>query len=71
MSDSDPKRITCGSVTDALIRATEQADSMENVLILSWQKTKGCKMFSDSSITVSEANMLLDVFKHHLVSGDE
>ena len=44
---------------------------MENVLILSWQKTKGCKMFSDSSITVSEANMLLDVFKHHLVSGDE
>jgi len=71
MSVDDPKRLICGSVTDALLRAVENADSMKNVLILSWQKTKGCKMFSDAAITVSEANMLLDVFKHHLVSGDE
>lgn len=62
------KRITCSSITDTLIQASEDADEFESVLVLAWLKNaEGARFFSDGNITIAEANLLVDLFKDFLL----
>ena len=63
----DLKRMKCGSVTGALIAATENAESMSHVLII-WEGVGddpgGCS--SDDAMDVKTANYLVDQLKNWL-----
>ena len=61
------RRMKCGSVTEALIAATESADKMSHVLII-WEGVGddpgGCT--SDDGMDVKTANYLTDQLKNWL-----
>ena len=67
------KRITCSSVSNALISALEHADEMENILIVAWNKPNrgrlGGQSFSDKEITTSQCLMLIEQFKWWLMTN--
>ena len=66
------KRIKGGSVTDALIAATEQADEMKHVLIL-YEGADGetCGFIVDDTFEKQTANFLVDKFKASLFGNLE
>ena len=61
------KRVKCGSVTDALISATEHADDMGHVIILYEGKDSDPGgMICDDSVDVKTANYIIDQFKAYI-----
>jgi hypothetical protein len=62
------KRISKGSVTEALMEAMEKADELDQVLILYRYKDSGdtehlgCS--SNDELTVRDGNWLVDVYKN-------
>jgi hypothetical protein len=66
------KRIKGGSVTDALISATEQAEEMKHVLIL-YEEADGehAGFIVDDTFDKKTANYLVDKFKAFLFNGIE
>ncbi len=68
------QRIKCNSVTEALVDAMEKADEMEHVLILYQTKReydKNSGSFNDASLTINEANWIIDKFKYWMLAGDK
>ena len=65
------KRINCSSVTETLMRATEQADRMEFVVVLyethDSEETPG-GLITQKDVTLAEVNWLLDQAKVWLFS---
>jgi hypothetical protein len=64
------KRIKSGSVTDALISATEQAEDMRHVIIL-YEEADGkhAGFIVDDTFDRATANFLVDKFKNYLFNG--
>jgi hypothetical protein len=60
------KRLTCSTVTDALMAAMEEADRMENVIILydckpDQENVSG--MFVNEGLDTKTVNYMIDCFK--------
>jgi hypothetical protein len=64
------KRIKSSSVTDALISATEQAETMKHVIIL-YEETDGehAGFIVDDTFDRATCNFLVDKFKSYLITG--
>lgn len=63
----DLKRVSCTTVTEALIAATEEAEDMGHVLII-YERANGDPggIVCDNSLTVRDANWLLDLAKRYI-----
>lgn len=61
------KRLVCNSATEALVKAAENADEMQHVVILyNGKDGEPDGIFCDNGITEHQMNWMLDQFKMYL-----
>jgi hypothetical protein len=68
MEDQKDNKIVCSDVTSALIRATEYADNVEDVMILTFGPN-GDRTFASPGVTRERALWLLERYKSRIVGG--
>lgn len=68
MADESSRRIQCSTVTETLMMAMENADEMEDVIVIYYAKD-GCRgnCFSSENMKASDALWLIEQYKAWLL----